>query len=49
MAERVEVTGETVTRVGPETRRRFLSGPDGCRLLVVGGVAGQAFVPTPME
>ena len=48
-AERVPVSSETVTRVAPETRRRFLSGPDGCRLLVVGGVAGQAFVPTPME
>jgi hypothetical protein len=48
-AERVVVTSETVTRVAPETRRRFLSGPDGCRLLVVGGVAGEPFVPTPME
>ena len=48
-AERVPVSSETVTRVAPETRRRFLSGPDGCRLLVVGGVAGQVFVPTPMD
>jgi len=48
-ADRIEVTSETVTRVGPTTRRRFLSGPDGCRLLVVGGVAGKAFVPTPMN
>ena len=48
-AERVTVSSDTVTRVAPETRRRFLSGPDGCRLLVVGGVAGEVFVPTPME
>jgi hypothetical protein len=48
-AERVAVTSETVTRVAPTTRRRFLSGPEGCRLLVVGGVVGQAFIPTPME
>jgi hypothetical protein len=48
-AERVDVSCDTVTRVAPETRRRFLSGPDGCRLLVVGGVAGQVFVGQPME
>ena len=48
-AVRVAVSSETVTRVAPETRRRFLSGPNGCRLLVVGGVAGEVFVPTPME
>jgi len=48
-AERVAVSSETVTRVAPETRRRFLCVPDCCRLRVVGGVAGQVFVPTPME
>ena len=48
-AIRVAVSSDTVTRVAPETRRRFLSGPDGCRLLVVGGVAGEVFAPTKME
>jgi hypothetical protein len=48
-AERVVVSSDTVTRVAPETRRRFLSGPDGCRLLVVGGTPGKVFVPVDME
>lgn len=41
--EEVAVTPETVTRVGPETRRRFRSGPLGCRLLIVGGTPGKPY------
>lgn len=48
-AERVLVSNETVTRVAPETRRRFLSGAEGCRLLVVGATPGKVFVPVDME
>jgi hypothetical protein len=48
-ADRVVVSSETVTRVAPESRRRFVSGPDGCRLLVVGGVPGGVYVPVAME
>jgi hypothetical protein len=48
-AERVVVSSETVTLVAPETRRRFLSGAEGCRLLVVGGTPGTVFVPVDME
>jgi quercetin dioxygenase-like cupin family protein len=35
------------TRLAPSTRRRFRSGPEGARLLVVGGVPGQAYTPAP--
>ena len=37
------VPGETVVRVGPETRRQVVAGPEGVRLLVIGGVPGKAF------
>jgi uncharacterized cupin superfamily protein len=43
--ERVELTPEVVARVAPEARRLFHAGPDGVRLLVVGGVPGQAYEP----
>jgi hypothetical protein len=39
----VECTADTVTVVRPETSRAFRSGPDGCRLLIVGGTPGQAY------
>jgi hypothetical protein len=39
------VTPETVTRVAPGARRRFRSGPLGCRLLIVGGTPGAAYAP----
>ena len=37
------VPGETVVRVGAETRRQVVAGPEGVRLLVIGGVPGKAF------
>jgi quercetin dioxygenase-like cupin family protein len=37
------VPDETVVRVGPGARRRLVSGPEGTRVLVVGGVPGKAF------
>jgi quercetin dioxygenase-like cupin family protein len=37
------VPGETVVRVGPGERRRVVSGPQGTRVLVVGGVPGAAY------
>ena len=39
--------GGAMVRVAPETRRAVRSGPDGVRLLVVGGVPGEAYVPQP--
>lgn len=46
--EQVQLDRETFVRVGPGTRRRVRSGPEGCRLLVIGGVPGSAFEPQPV-
>jgi uncharacterized cupin superfamily protein len=40
---RIELTPDVVARVAPEARRLFHSGPDGARLLIVGGAPGQAY------
>src|ERR1700729_1617213 len=34
-----------VIRVGPTARRKILPGPEGIRLLAIGGVPGQAYDP----
>jgi mannose-6-phosphate isomerase-like protein (cupin superfamily) len=44
---RVPIDPETYIRVGPATRRRVRSGPNGIRLLIVGGVRGRAYTPQP--
>jgi hypothetical protein len=36
---------DTFTRVGPGVSRRVRSGPDGLRMLVIGGVPGAVFAP----
>lgn len=42
--EPVEIApGETVVRVGPAARRRVVAGPDGVRMLVIGGVPAAAY------
>ena len=41
--ERVELTPDVVARVAPEARRLFHTGPDGARLLIIGGAPGQAY------
>jgi uncharacterized cupin superfamily protein len=42
--EPVEIApGETVVRVGPAARRRVVAGPDGVRVLVIGGVPAAAY------
>jgi mannose-6-phosphate isomerase-like protein (cupin superfamily) len=38
---------ETMVRVSPGVRRRLRSGPDGMRVLAIGGVPGAAFEPHP--
>ena len=43
----VEMGRDTFVRVGPETRRRLRSGSEGMRVLVIGGVPGQAYDPAP--
>jgi mannose-6-phosphate isomerase-like protein (cupin superfamily) len=33
----------TIVRVGPETKRKVRSGPDGMRMIVLGGVPGEVY------
>ena len=42
--ERVTLDPESAVRVAPGTSRVLASGPDGMRVLIVGGVPGQAYV-----
>jgi hypothetical protein len=41
--ERVDLDRETVVRVGPETKRKIHPGPEGIRVLVIGGCPGHAY------
>ena len=41
----VALDPETFVRVGPETRRRIRTGPDGARILAVGGILGGTYEP----
>jgi uracil-DNA glycosylase len=43
--KRVELLPEVVARVAPEARRLFHVGPDGARVLIVGGAPGRAYEP----
>lgn len=43
----VRIDQNTVVRVGPSTRRRIRSGPEGIRVLAVGGMRGSAYTPQP--
>jgi mannose-6-phosphate isomerase-like protein (cupin superfamily) len=43
--ERVPLDAETIVRVGPGVSRRIFSGPEGVRLLALGGVPGAAYEP----
>ena len=38
-----ELGPETVVRVGPAVRRKILAGPEGLRLLAIGGTVGEAY------
>jgi mannose-6-phosphate isomerase-like protein (cupin superfamily) len=46
--ERVDLDRETFVRVGPETRRKIHAGPDGIRLLAIGGAPGEAYKIVPL-
>lgn len=46
--ERVELDGETFVRVGPETRRKVHAGPEGLRMLVIGGCPGAPYAVSEM-
>jgi mannose-6-phosphate isomerase-like protein (cupin superfamily) len=41
--ERVLLVPGLILRVAPETRRRLLPGPEGVRILVLGGMPGEAY------
>ncbi len=43
--EPIALDAETMLRVGPEARRVFRPGPDGLRMLAIGGVPGQPYEP----
>jgi mannose-6-phosphate isomerase-like protein (cupin superfamily) len=41
--ERVELDGDTFVRVAPATRRKVYAGPQGLRMLAIGGSPGKAY------
>jgi mannose-6-phosphate isomerase-like protein (cupin superfamily) len=43
--ERFPLDGDHIARVGPETKRKIWPGPDGIRVVVLGGVPGEAYEP----
>jgi len=45
--ERVELDKETLVRVGPAARRKVYAGPEGLRMLVIGGAPGEAYKIVP--
>ena len=45
--ERVDLDRDTFVRVGPEARRKVYAGPEGLRLLAIGGAPGEAYKVIP--
>lgn len=45
--ERVELDTETLVRVGPASKRKVHAGPQGLRMLVIGGSPGEAYKIVP--
>ena len=45
--ERVRLDGDTFVRVGPEARRKLYAGPEGLRVLAIGGCPGEAYKIVP--
>jgi uncharacterized cupin superfamily protein len=45
--ERVDLDSETFVRVGPAARRKAYAGPEGLRMLVIGGAPGVAYEIVP--
>src|SRR5438445_13414569 len=43
--ERIPLDPETIVRVGPGVSRRIFSGPEGVRILALGGVPGAGYEP----
>jgi len=47
--ERVELDSEMLVRVGPEVKRKVNAGPDGLRMLVIGGCPGEPYAISAMS
>jgi mannose-6-phosphate isomerase-like protein (cupin superfamily) len=45
--ERVAISPDVIVRVGPASRRKLYSGPDGLRVLAMGAVPGKAYTISP--
>ena len=45
--DKVQLTPETMVRIGPTTKRTLTPGPDGIRLLCIGAVPGDKFTAHP--
>jgi quercetin dioxygenase-like cupin family protein len=43
--ERFPLQGDHLVRVGPAERRRVLAGPDGMRMLIIGGIPSRPYEP----
>jgi mannose-6-phosphate isomerase-like protein (cupin superfamily) len=43
--ERVDLDPDTIIRVGPKARRKIYTGPEGMRILALGGVPGGVYQP----
>jgi hypothetical protein len=46
--ERVELDGDTLLRVGADAKRKLYSGPQGLRVLAIGGSPGKAYEINPI-
>src|SRR3979411_567420 len=46
--ERADLDRETFVRVGPEAKRKVYAGPEGLRLLAIGGAPGEAYKIVPL-
>jgi mannose-6-phosphate isomerase-like protein (cupin superfamily) len=45
--ERVDLDADTFVRVGPAARRKIYSGPEGLRVLAIGGAPGEPYEIVP--
>jgi uncharacterized cupin superfamily protein len=46
--ERLRLDNETMVSVKSDVKRKLFPGDEGLRVLVIGGVPGQAFAPVPL-
>jgi hypothetical protein len=45
--QRVDIVPDMCIRVGPNARRKIYSGPQGLRIIALGGIPGRAYEATP--